>query len=89
MQQTLLDFDKPHLFHIQKQKRNQGTLIETGRNRPVSRNQTVILAGLSKSTLLQQGIKKGALHKNYQINQKCAVNCGIKQNGSNKNLNKY
>ena len=45
----VLDFNKPPLFHIQNQKRNQGTLIETGRNRPVSRNQTAILAGLSKS----------------------------------------
>ena len=44
-----LDFKVQHLFPIQNQKRNQGTLIETGRNRPVSTNQTAILAGTWKS----------------------------------------
>ena len=37
-----IDFKVQHLFRIQDQKRNQGTLIKTGRNRPVSRNQTAI-----------------------------------------------
>ena len=45
----MIDFKVQHLFRIQNQKRNQGTLIETGRNRPVSRNQTAILAGTLKS----------------------------------------
>ena len=48
-----LDFKVQHLFASKTQKRNQGTLIETGRNRLVSRNQTAILAGLSKSSLVE------------------------------------
>ena len=59
-----LDFDKPHLFHIQNQKRNQGTLIETGRNRPVSRNQTAILAGTLKSSSKFQITRPLANQKN-------------------------
>ena len=47
-----LDFKVQHLFRIQSKKRNQGTLIETGRNRPVSRNQTAILAGTLKSIIM-------------------------------------
>ena len=39
-----LDFKVQHLFPIQNQKRNRETLIETGRNQSVSRNQTAILA---------------------------------------------
>ena len=60
----VIEFKVQHLFHIQNQKRNQGTLIETGRNRPVSRNQTAILAGLSKSS--QNGGGKMA-HGNIRI----------------------
>ena len=44
-----LDLKVQHLFPIQNQKRNRETLIETSRNRPVSRNQTAILAGTLKS----------------------------------------
>ena len=63
----VLDFNKPHLFHIQNQKGNQGTLIVTGRNRQVSRNQTAILAGLLKSIMsssfFQSDVKNNAWYK--------------------------
>ena len=45
-----VDFKVQHLFPIQNQKRNWETLIETGRNQSVSRNQTAILAGTLKSS---------------------------------------
>ena len=53
-----VDLQVQHLFPIQNQKRNQETLIETGRNRPVSRNQTAILAGAFKSSLKVRGVAK-------------------------------
>ena len=35
------------------------------------------------------GIVKEAVHKKGQIDQKCAINCDIKGNVSNKNSTKY
>ena len=35
------------------------------------------------------GIVKEAVHKKGQIDQKCAINCDIKGNVSNKNFTKY
>ena len=32
---------------------------------------------------------EGAVHRNRQINQKCAINCGIEGNASNENITKY
>ena len=29
------------------------------------------------------------MHKNGQIEQNCAINCGIQENASNKNITKY
>ena len=63
---SCLDFkvQQQHLFPIQNQiKRNRETLIETGRNQSVSRNQTAILAGtlksiISRSLVVKKGNKK-------------------------------
>ena len=60
------DFKVQHLFCIQNQKRNQGTLIENGRNRPVSRNQTAILAGTLKSILKVYWAWKSRGYPGYQ-----------------------
>ena len=49
-------FKVQHLFPIQNPKRIQGTLIKTARNRLVSRNQTIILAGTLKSTLKEANL---------------------------------
>ena len=35
------------------------------------------------------GIVKEAVHKKGQIDQKCAINCGIEGNASNESITKY
>ena len=56
--QVLTDLDLKVLFLIQNQKINREPLIETGRNRSVSRNQTAILAGTLNSRLTQREFQR-------------------------------